>query len=89
LWKELGHERAVIDERWPQVDADALVRDAIEVVVQVNGKKRATVLLPVDASQALAEERALADEHVARFLEGQTVRKVIVVPGRLVNIVAN
>jgi hypothetical protein len=71
------------------VDTDALARDEIEVVVQVNGKKRATVLLPVDASQALAEERALADEHVARFLEGQTVRKVIVVPGRLVNIVAN
>jgi leucyl-tRNA synthetase len=89
MWAALGHDSVLATAAWPVVDTDALARDEIEVVVQVNGKKRATVLLPVDASQALAEERALADEHVARFLEGQTVRKVIVVPGRLVNIVAN
>jgi leucyl-tRNA synthetase len=89
MWAALGHDSVLATAAWPIVDAAALARDEIEVVVQVNGKKRATVLLPVDASQALAEERALADEHVARFLEGQTVRKVIVVPGRLVNIVAN
>jgi leucyl-tRNA synthetase len=89
MWAALGHDSVLATAAWPVVDTAALARDEIEVVVQVNGKKRATVLLPVDASQALAEERALADEHIARFLEGQTVRKVIVVPGRLVNIVAN
>ena len=65
------------------------MREEVEVVVQVNGRKRATIALPADADNALAERKALADEHVARFLEGQTVRKVVVVPGRLVNIVAS
>ncbi len=88
LWLALGHANVLATAPWPVVDPAALVRDEVEVVVQVNGKKRASILLAVDATQAQAEARALAHEHVARFLEGQTVRKMIVVPGRLVNIVA-
>jgi len=87
MWAALGHDNALAVAPWPVVDPTALARDEVEVVVQVNGKKRANILLPVDAPETLARERAMADEQVARFLEGQTVRKVIVVPGRLVNIV--
>ena len=89
MWTALGHKESPTAAGWPSADASALVRDEVEVVVQVNGRKRATIALPADADNALAERTALADEHVARFLEGQTVRKVVVVPGRLVNIVAS
>ena len=89
MWAALGHKESPTAAGWPAADASALVREEVEVVVQVNGRKRATIALPTDADNALAERTALADEHVARFLEGQTVRKVVVVPGRLVNIVAS
>ena len=89
MWTALGHAESPTAAGWPSADASALVREEVEVVVQVNGRKRATLLLPVDADNAVAERTALADENVARFLEGQTVRKVVVVPGRLVNIVAS
>ncbi|ABI55754.1 leucine--tRNA ligase [Alkalilimnicola ehrlichii MLHE-1] len=88
-WQALGHDEAVIDARWPAVDESALTRDTIELVVQVNGKLRSRLQLPADADKAAAEAAALADEKVQRFTEGKTVRKVIVVPGKLVNIVAN
>ena len=88
MWNALGHTGALSAARWPQADPAALVREEVEVVVQVNGRKRASISLPVDADSALAERTALADENVARFLEGQAIRKVVVVPGRLVNIVA-
>ena len=87
MWAALGHHTALALAAWPVADQRALAREELEVVVQVNGKKRANILLPVDASDALAQERAMADEQVARFIDGHTVRKVIVVPGRLVNIV--
>lgn len=89
LWAALGHADALATAPWPVADPAALVRAAVEVVVQVNGRKRANITLPVDASNELAEHTALAEENVARFLVGQTVRKVIVVPGRLVNVVAS
>ena len=87
LWQALGHADAVIDARWPAVDASALVSDRIELVVQVNGKLRANIQVPAAASKAQIEEAALANENVQRFLEDKTVRKIIVVPGRLVNVV--
>jgi leucyl-tRNA synthetase len=88
LWRELGHERALIDERWPQADAAALAQDEIEIVVQVNGKVRGHVRIPVDATQDRAQEAALADGHVQRFVAGKPIRKVIYVPRKLLNIVA-
>ncbi len=88
LWHELGHAGAVVDEPWPAVDAEALVQDQVELVVQVNGKLRGRIAVPADAGRDQVEERAMAEPNVRRFLEGRTVRKVILVPGKLVNIVA-
>ena len=87
LWKELGHETALIDQGWPEFDESALELDMVEVVVQVNGKLRGRVSVPADASKDAIEEIAIADENVQRFVDGKAIRKVIVVPGRLVNVV--
>jgi leucyl-tRNA synthetase len=87
LWAEFGHAEPAIDARWPQVDESALVKDSFELVVQVNGKLRARLQVPSSASREDVERMALADEHVRKFIEGATVRKLIVVPGKLVNIV--
>ena len=87
LWKELGHETALIDRRWPAFDEAALELDMIELVVQVNGKLRGRVAVPADAGKDDIEELAIADENVQRFIDGKAIRKVIVVPGRLVNVV--
>ena len=89
LWQMLGHEDAVIDTAWPTVDEKALARDSIQMVVQVNGKVRSKIEVAADTPKDAVEEVAKADEKVAKFLEGVTIRKVIVVPGKLVNIVAN
>jgi len=88
LWQELGHAGAVMDERWPDPDADALQQDTIEVVVQVNGKLRSRITLPVGADEAAARAAALEDANVMRFVGDKAVRKVIYVPGKLVNVVA-
>jgi leucyl-tRNA synthetase len=87
LWMELGHAGAVVDERWPKVDQGALVQDTVEMVVQVNGKLRSRIRVAVGADEAAVREIALADEHVKKFVGDKPVRKVIVVPGKLVNIV--
>ena len=89
LWNLLGHSDAVANARWPSVDQSALVRSSIEMVVQVNGKVRGKIQLAADASKQTAEAMALEDSNVQRFIDGVTIRKIIVVPGRLVNIVAN
>jgi leucyl-tRNA synthetase len=87
LWQALGHARAVVDEAWPRVDDDALVRETIEVVVQVNGKLRSRVAVAAGADEAAVREAALADANVQRFIEGRPVRKFIYVPGKLANVV--
>ncbi len=89
LWQSLGRSGAAVDQPWPVVDEAALVRDQVELVLQVNGKLRGRLSMAADAPEADIREAALADANVQRFIEGQTVRKVIVVPGRLVNVVAN
>ena len=89
LWQALGHSQAVLDDQpWPKVDSAALVRDTLTLAVQVNGKLRGTIEVSANASKEEAEALARAQPNVAAFLEGQTVRKVIVVPGKIVNIVA-
>ena len=87
LWKQLGHEDLVLDHHWPQFDESALVKDTIEMVVQVNGKVRAKIEVSAGASKESCEQLALADENVQRFIEDKPVRKVIVVPKKLVNVV--
>ncbi|WP_460027020.1 leucine--tRNA ligase [Methyloparacoccus murrellii] len=87
LWRALGHEGLVATAAWPSVDETARVQDAIEMVVQVNGKLRGKITVPVAADQAAIRETALADANVQRFMDGQPAKKVIVVPRKLVNIV--
>ncbi len=87
LWRMLGHESAVIDQAWPAVDETALAVDAVEIVVQVNGKLRGRISVAADADRDAIGELALADPNVRRFVEGKAVRKTVIVPGRLVNIV--
>ena len=89
LWHRLDREGSVHEASWPEVDEEALEEDEITLVVQVNGKLRDKLTLPADVSQEAAEKAALASEGAQKFTEGKTVRKVIYVPGRLVNIVAN
>ena len=89
LWNELGHDDAVLDATWPEADDSAMVKASQQIVVQVNGKVRAKLELAVDLDKEALQKAALDDENVQRFIEGNTIRKVIVVPGKLVNIVAN
>jgi len=89
LWSRLGHSDAVIDARWPVQDDSALVQDTLQLVIQVNGKLRGQIDMPASASREDVEAAARINENVLRFTEGLTIRKVIVVPGKLVNIVAS
>ena len=89
LWIHLGHDEAVMNASWPQVDRSALTETSITVVLQVNGKLRDTVEVAKDISKDELEKLALDNEAVKRFTADGTIRKVIVVPGRLVNIVVN
>jgi leucyl-tRNA synthetase len=89
LWQHLGHETAIIDAAWPVHDESALVQNKVSIAVQVNGKLRAVLELPVGSSKEVIEAAAFADETVVKFTTGQTVRKVIVVPERLINIVVS
>jgi leucyl-tRNA synthetase len=89
LWQVLGHAETVLeDQPWPQIDPAALVRDTLTLAVQVNGKLRGTIEVAANATKEEAEALARAQPQVMHFLEGMAVRKVIVVPGKIVNIVA-
>lgn len=89
LWNQLGHADPVIDAGWPVVDESALVQDSLTLVIQVNGKLRGQIEMPAAATREEVEAAARANENVLRFVDGLTIRKVIVVPGKLVNIVAS
>jgi leucyl-tRNA synthetase len=88
LWQELGHAGGLEAAGWPVCDESALAATSVLIVVQVNGKVRGKVTVPVDADEQAVRTAALAEVNVSRFLEGLTVRKVVVVPGRLVSVVA-
>jgi leucyl-tRNA synthetase len=88
LWQALGHGETLIeDQPWPKADARALVKDAVTLAVQVNGKLRGTIEMPVAAGKDEIERAALAEPKVADFLAGAVPKKIIVVPGKIVNIV--
>ncbi|PCR95449.1 leucine--tRNA ligase [Pseudomonas sp. FW215-R2] len=89
LWNRLGHAEPVIDAGWPVLDESALVQDSLTLVIQVNGKLRGQIEMPAAATREEVEAAARANENVLRFVDGLTIRKVIVVPGKLVNIVAS
>jgi len=87
LWSELGHDALLLDVAWPGADESALVRDTLTLVVQVNGKVRSRIEVAADADRDSIAAAAHADANVARFVDGQPIRKTIVVPGKLVNLV--
>jgi len=87
LWREFGYAQDILEARWPEVDAAALEQDEIELVVQVNGKLRGSIRVAKTAGKETIEAAALANEQVQRFVAGQAVKKVVVVPARLVNVV--
>jgi len=89
LWNALGHTGPVIDAGWPVLDDSALVQDSLTLVIQVNGKLRGQIEMPASATREEIEAAARVNENVLRFIDGLTIRKVIVVPGKLVNIVAS
>ncbi len=87
LWRRMGHEQGLARQSWPAHDPAALVRDEVTIVVQVNGKVRSKLTVPANASEEHVKEQALASENIQRHLEGRRVLKMIVVPGKLLNIV--
>jgi leucyl-tRNA synthetase len=87
LWAALGHTQSLFKQRWPEPDAAALARDEVEIVVQVDGRVRSRLTALVGAQEAEVREQALADDKVRPWLDGRRIAKVVVVPGRLVNIV--
>jgi leucyl-tRNA synthetase len=89
LWEKAGKPASIARQAWPAWNEDLAKEDLLEIVFQVNGKVRARVELPAGLPEDELKEKALANERVRQFTEGKTVRKVIVVPNRLVNIVAN
>jgi leucyl-tRNA synthetase len=89
LWSKLGHSEGVSYEAWPAFDEAKLVDDEVEIVVQINGKVKAKLMVPSDANKEALEQIAMDDTTVKEQIDGKTVRKVIAVPGKLVNIVAN
>ncbi len=89
LWEKLGHSGTISYEAWPAYDESKLVDQEVEIVIQVNGKVKHKLTVPTDATKETLEQLAMDDEKVKEQIEGKTVRKVITVPGKLVNIVAN
>jgi leucyl-tRNA synthetase len=87
LWLDLGHDNAVVNEQWVAFDESALVQDSLDYMIQVNGKLRSKISVSASASKDDIQAAALNDEHILHFIDGQLIKKVIVVPNKLVNIV--
>lgn len=87
LWSQLGHGTSLVDVAWPKADPDLLVQDTITQAIQVNGKLRGTIEISPTLSKEEVQAQALGHENIKRFIDGKTVRKVIVIPGKVVNIV--
>jgi leucyl-tRNA synthetase len=90
LWAELGyaaHYGDLLDAPWPQADEQALVQDEIELMLQINGKLRGAIVVPTGASKEEIERLAVSSEVFQKISEGAAIKRVIVVPGRLVNVV--
>jgi leucyl-tRNA synthetase len=87
LWADLGHPDPIIAQRWPQADAAAMTKDAVTLAVQINGKLRSQIEVVTGASREQVENAAMADPAITKFLGGSTVKKIIIVPGKIINIV--
>jgi len=89
LWEALGGRPGLVRVPWPTFDPSLIKQDQLTIVVQVNGKKRAEITVPADASEDIVKQTALAEHNVRRFIEGKTVKKMVVVPGKLLNVVVS
>ena len=87
LWHQLGHDTTICDAQWPEHNEEYLVEKSVTYVISFNGKARFNLELPADISREDAEKAALSHENSAKWMEGKAVKKVIVVPGKIVNIV--
>ncbi|MEW6115155.1 MAG: class I tRNA ligase family protein, partial [Thermodesulfobacteriota bacterium] len=87
LWEALGGNPGMVRITWPAFDPEFLTEDEMLIVVQVNGKKRGEIRVPVDAAEDLVREKSLAEPNVQKFVEGKTLRKAVYVPGRIMNLV--
>ena len=87
LWEAIGGEPSIFSQEWPEADSRAAAEEELEIPVQVNGKLRSRLTVPVGTARQKLEKLAMADENVKRHLEGKEVSKVVVVPGKLVNVV--
>jgi leucyl-tRNA synthetase len=89
LWERLGNEGSVVHQRFPAADATLLIEESVEIPVQINGKVRSRVTVASSADVQAVEEAVLADRRIAELLVGKETRKVIVIPGKMVNIVVS
>lgn len=89
LWNQLGHKKAIIEELWPNVDESALSKDSVEIIIQINGKLRGKINVPTNSDRTDVEKIALENENIKKHLEGHAVNKIIVIPNKLINIVAS
>jgi leucyl-tRNA synthetase len=87
FWLQIGGQSSVHQQKWPNLDTSALVRDTVELVIQVKGKVRGSINVPANAEKETLEQLALASDIAQKWLEGNSPRRVIVVPGKLVNLV--
>ena len=87
LWEKLGGDDLVVSAKWPKADPDLLIDDDITLPVQINGKRRTQIIVPKDTNTAEIEKITLLSEVVLKALNGHSPKKVIVVPGRIVNVV--
>ncbi|MDX1739553.1 MAG: class I tRNA ligase family protein, partial [Alphaproteobacteria bacterium] len=88
LWKQLGHKSDLSEASWPEADSSLLVDETVIIAIQVNGKMRGKIEVAKDQDKELVEKEALSQDNVIRALDGKAPKKVIVVPNRIVNIVA-
>ena len=89
LWGQMGETGSLVDQAWPEIDESALIQNVVELVVQVNGKVRGKIEVAADAEKSVVLAQARVAENVSRFLQDKTVRKEILVPNKLVNIVVS
>ena len=88
LWQEMGHQGMLVEQPWPDVDNTALVQQSQQIIVQVNGKLRARIEIEIDTGHTEVEQKALCEPNVKTHIKDKTIRKIIFVEGKLINIVA-
>ncbi|MCT7866771.1 MAG: class I tRNA ligase family protein, partial [Lactobacillus iners] len=88
IWQILGHDESISYVKWPSYDESKLIESVVEVMIQINGKLRGKIKVKVDTAKEELEKQALADQHVQKFLADKEIRKIIIVPNKIINIVA-